>query len=445
MLKSALDYFLSFQPYVMLPIIIFIMAMVFRVKVSVAVKSALTLGIAFIGIFMTFDYFVAIITPVLRAFVARTGLDFPVLDAGWPPLAGITWSYSLAPVLLVVLFTLNVLLLVTRFTKSLDIDIWNYWHVIFLAALIQHATGSVWLAIILSSLSFVLVLKLAEWSAPLVKEMTGMDGICIPHLSGIAHFPIAVALNLLLDRIPWLRDVKADPENLRARLGLAGEPMIIAFVIGVLLGVAGGYALRELLALAFGFSAVVFILPKMGQILGSSLIPVSEGMKSFIAERFPHLGATFVGLDVAVLISIPAVMVTVVLLMPFAILLAIVLPGIKFIPIGDLTNLMVPVGFITLATRGNILKSFIIGIPVVIMNLYYASMFAPIVTEMAARSSYHIPGYDGLFTSFLDGGNPWRSWLVLLLRGDTVSLLLVPVVILLVFITWRVSKKYVAS
>jgi len=275
----------------------------------------------------------------------------------------------------------------------------------------------------------------------MVKKMTGMEGICIPHLSGIIHFPIAVVMNLLLDKIPGLRDLKADPENLRKKLGLAGEPMIIAFVIGIALGIAGGYEVRELLTLAFGFSAVVFILPKMGEILGSSLIPVSEGMKHFIGKHFPHLGATYVGLDVAVLISIPAVMVTVVLLMPVSILLAVVLPGITFIPIGDLTNLMVPVGIITLATRGNVVKSFIIGIPVVIINLYYASMFAPVVTAMTRNSNYHIPGYDGLFTSFLDGGNPWRSWLALLLQGDVVSIALAPAVALLIFITWRVCRR----
>lgn len=441
MFNSALQYFLSFKPYVMLPIIIFTMAMIFRIKVSVALKSALTLGIAFIGIFMTFDYFVAIINPVMQAFLARTGLDLAVLDTGWPPLAGITWSYSLAPVLIALYFVTNIVLMVTRLTKCFDIDIWNYWHIIFLAALIEHITGSVWMAIVFSTLSFVLVLKLAEWSAPLVAKLTGMKGISIPHLSGIIHFPIAVVMTLLLDKIPGLKNLKADPEHLKKRLGLAGEPMIIAFVIGILLGFAGGYELRELLTLAFGFAAVVFILPKMGEILGSSLIPISEGMKHFIGKHFPHLGETNVGLDVAVLVSVPAVMVTSVLLMPVAIVLAIVLPGITFIPIGDLTNIMVPIAIITLATRGNVVKSFIIGVPVIVINLYYASMFAPVVTDMAARSSYHITGYDGVFTSFLDAGNPWRSWLVNLLRGDLLSIVLAPVVALLVFITWRVMKK----
>ncbi|MDA3901528.1 MAG: PTS galactitol transporter subunit IIC [Spirochaetes bacterium] len=440
-LNSALQYFLSFEPYVMLPIIIFIMALVFRIKTTIALKSALTLGIAFIGIFMTFDFFVKIINPVMQAIIIRSGLNLPVLDTGWPPLAGITWSYSLAPLLLVIFMTINIIMLVSRLTKTVNIDIWNYWHPIFLAALVHHTTGNAWLAIATSAAGFIFTLKLAEWSAPLVNKLTGMDGICIPHLSGIIHYPIASVINAFLDRIPGIRSIKADPEHMRKKLGLLGEPMVLGIIIGLLLGIAGGYEVRELLNLAFGFAAVVFILPKMGEILGSALIPISEGMKLFITRKFSHLGTTYIGLDVAVLFAVPAVLVTALLLIPVSIILAIILPGVNFIPIGDLTNLLVPVAIITVATKGNIVKSFIIGIPVVIINLYYASMFAPVVTDMARESNFKIEGYDGLFTSFLDGGNPFRSWVVLLLQGDILSIALVPVVIGMVFLTWKISRK----
>ena len=100
-LSGGLLYFLSFKPYVMLPVIILVLALIFRIKFSVALKSALQLGIAFIGIFMVFDFFVALIKPVTEALIARSGLNLSVLDVGWPPLAALSWSFSLAPVLLI--------------------------------------------------------------------------------------------------------------------------------------------------------------------------------------------------------------------------------------------------------------------------------------------------------------------------------------------------------
>ena len=186
--------------------------------------------------------------------------------------------------------------------------------------------------------------------------------------------------------------VNLNPERMKEKLGLLGEPMAIGFIVGAGLAVAGGYSFKATAELAVGFAGVIYILPIMCGILGSALIPVSEGMKVFIAKRFPDMGTTFIGLDVAVLFGIPAVMVTTVLLIPFALLFAFILPGVKFIPLGDLTNLTVPIALIALATGGNVIRSFIIGIPVVIGNLYCASALAPLFTRMATAANYHVEG-----------------------------------------------------
>ncbi|NLE27590.1 MAG: PTS galactitol transporter subunit IIC, partial [Clostridiaceae bacterium] len=96
-LNAAVSYFLSFKVFVMLPVIILILALVFGIKLKTAIKSALTLGIGFIGIFTIFDFYVGIITPAVNALVARTGLGFSVLDTGWIPLSVISWQFHLAP------------------------------------------------------------------------------------------------------------------------------------------------------------------------------------------------------------------------------------------------------------------------------------------------------------------------------------------------------------
>lgn len=439
-LNQAVMYFLSFKPYVLLPVIIFALAMVFRIKLVTAIKSALSIGIGFIGIFMIFDYFVNIIHPVVEALIRRAGLHFNVLDTGWPPLSVITWSFQLAPLLVAALLGINIVMLVLRWTKTVDIDIWNYWHVILGAAMVYHVTDSVWLAITAAVVAFVMVLKLAEWSAPMVNKFSGMEGICIPHLSGIGYFPLSLLGNWLIERAPGLNKIDANPEKIAEKLGLIGEPMIIGFIMGVALGIGGGYSFKQTAELAFEFAAVIFILPKMCGILGSALIPVSEGMKNFINRHFPDMGQTFIGLDVAVLFGAPSVIVTALLLIPTSIFLAFVLPGVKFIPLGDLTNLMVPVAFIAVATRGNVVRSFLIGIPVVIANLYIGSALAPLFARMAADAHYQVAGYKGLFTSFLDGGNIFRAWLLDAFRGGWIGLALIPVVILLMVYTWGATK-----
>lgn len=440
-MKEAIFYFLSFKSYVVLPIIIFTLAMVFRIKLATAVKSSLTIGIGFVGIFMTFDYFVKFINPVVKALIERTGLEMNVLDAGWPPLAAITWSFQLAPLLLVIFMVVNVLMLVLKWTKTVNIDIWNYWHVILSATMVYQVTQNVIFTILFSTLVFVMILKLAEWSAPMVIRFSGMEGICIPHLSAIVHLPYALLANAWMDKIPGFNKIDAKPEHIQKKFGIFGEPMILGLVIGAALGIGGGYSFKAVTELAVNFAAVIYILPKMCEILGSSLIPISEGMKVFIARKFPGMGETYIGLDVAVLFGSPSVVVTSLLLIPISIFAALVLPGINFIPLGELTNLVVPISMVCVATRGNVIRAFVIGIPLVISSLYIASGMAPFITKMAASANYQLPDYQGTFTSFLDGGNYFRAWMIEIASLNLIGFLFLPVIILMLIYTWKVTKE----
>lgn len=439
--NTAVRYFLSFKVFVMLPVLILILALIFGIKLKTAIKSALTLGIGFIGIFTIFDFYVGIITPAVNALVARTGLGFTVLDTGWIPLSVIAWQFHLAPLLLILFIILNAALIFFKITKTIDIDIWNYWHVIFLSAMVYTVSNSSLYAVLFGVIAFVLMLKLSDWSARLASEHTGMKGICIPHLSGLAYYPVGVVGNALLNRIPFIKNLHADPEKMQRKIGLLGEPMIIGFIIGALLGAAAGYSFRGTSELAVSFAGVIYILPIMCGILGSALIPVSEGMKLFMEKKFPSIGETYIGLDVAVLFGIPSVMVTMLLLIPFALLLAFILPGISFIPLGDLTGLTVPIAIISLATGGNIIRSFILGLPVIVGNLYFATALAPLFTKMAANASYTVEGYDGIFTSFLDGGNILRSWLLFLSQGHPAAIAVLPLIVIALIITAKISRR----
>jgi PTS system galactitol-specific IIC component len=440
-LNSAVMYLLGFKTYVFLPIIIFALCMLFRIRIGTAIRSSLSIGIGFLGIFMVFDRFVAIIRPVVEALISRTGLSLNVLDVGWPPLAAITWSFRLAPVLVGLFMAVNVAMLLLRLTKSMDIDIWNYWHVIFAAALVNEATGNPWISVGAGLLCFVMVLKLSDWISPAVNRLSGMQGVCIPHLSGIIHYPLALAGDRLIGMVPGLRRLELRSDTIQKKLGLAGEPMMIGLLLGALMSLGAGYGFKGVAETAVGFAAVIFILPKMSGILGASLIPVSEGMKEFISKRFPRIGGAYIGLDVAVLFGLPSVVVTTLLLTPVAILLAFVLPGINFIPLGDLTNILVPVSFVAVACRGNIARAFLVGVPILVMNLYAASGMAGFLTAMARNANYEVAGYRGTFTSFLDGGNPFRFWVVKLASGEMLGYLLIPAVAFLLAFTWWESKR----
>lgn len=439
--NEIIAYILGFKSYVLLPMILLGFALVFRMRPATAVKASLTIGIGFIGIFMVLDYFVARIGPAVQALVARTGLRFNVLDVGWPPMAAITWSYRLAVAMLILIMAVNLVMLILRWTKTVNIDIWNYWHPIFLGALVYELSGNLVWSIAATTAATVFIIKLADWSVPALVRFTGLEGISITTFSGIAYFPWAVLGDRLIERIPGLNRLDVNPETLKRRLGLFGEPMMIGVLMGLALGIAAGYEVKMVLELAFEIAAVIFILPMMSGVLGQGLTLISDGMKDFIKKYLPGFGEAYIGLDLAILVGNTSAIVTGILLMPVAIILAVILPGVKFIPLGDLGNMIGAMVIIVMAARGNVIRAVLLGIPVIIGKLYIASWMAPVYTRLAQKANLQFQGYHGLITSFLDGGNIIRFWMVKLFIGSWWAWCLIPLAAGLLYYTAWVAGK----
>lgn len=433
---------LSFKSYVMLPILMLILSFIIGIKARKAFTASITLGIGFIGIFIVFDHFVGKIGPVLKLIIQRTGISQDVLDVGWPPLAGITWSFKLAPILILLILLVNIIMLVFKLTNTINIDIWNYWHFIFTAQLVYFISGNIPLAIIAAIVLLILCIKLADWSVDDVVKISGIKGVSITTLSGLAYYSFTLFLDSLFDKIPKFNKLKADPEHIKEKLGFFGEPMFLGIAMGVVLGIGAGYSLKDILDLALNIAAVIYILPKMSGILGEGLMPISEGMKEYMLRKFPNMKNTYIGLDLALLMGNPSAIVTGILLMPVALILAFILPGVRFIPLGDLPNTIGAVVMIVVATKGNVIRALLAAIPIIIGKLYAASAMANIFTGLASQSGYKVSGYDGTITSFLDGGNLMRLWIVRLFTGNIWAIALIPIAVYLLFFTWRYKKNY---
>ena len=439
-LLEVVQYILGFGPTVMLPVVIFIMALCLGVKIGRAIRSSLTIGMGFVGIFVIFDLLGTSLGSATSDLVEHAGIHLPVIDLGWPPLAAIAWASPIAPFVIPMTIIINIVMLTLNWTKTVDIDLWNFWHFTFVGALVYSSTGSFMYGLIIAGITAVITFILADWCAPMIQKYFELPGISLPTLSSVIFFPIGVLGNLILDKIPGLQKLHADPETIQKRFGIFGEPMMIGFVIGGTIGIAAGYDVKGILNLAINLGAVMLIMPRMVKLLMEGLLPLSDAVKQFLNKKFPNRKNLYIGLDIAVAVGHPSVLSTALLLIPVGLILSIILPGNRLLPLGDLTNIWVPISMVVLACRGNIVRSFIIGIPCLIANLYVASSVAPIITNIAKSINFPVKT-DGEFSSLLDGGNPYRFWAVKVFEGNYIALALIPIIFVTCFILYRHTKK----
>lgn len=417
---AALDAFFAFPAYVMLPLIIFVMAVAVRMRLADAFLVGLRLGVGFAGVFIAFDFFVANIAPAVEALSAVRGLDFPVLDVGWPPLAAITFGSIIGPLSIPFIIVLNVVMLALRLTRTVFIDLWNMWHFAMVGALVQIVSGSLLLGVSATLVMAIYGIRTAELSATYVKAETGMTSVAISPLSAIGVIPVGAALDRLYDRIPGLRRIEFNPEKQGRSIGVIGEPMVLGLIVGLVLAIAAGYSVRDTLELGVHIAAVMFLLPKASGLIGEGFAPLGDHLKRVLARHFGDDHELHFAMDVGVIMSHKSVIAGGLVMMPITLVLAFVVPGNRILPIGDLPGLLAAMAMIVLVHRGNVFRATLTGIPLVAAYLVISSTFAPLYTELSANVGFAFETTRDI-SAFIDGGNPVRFLVYHLFRGEPLA------------------------
>lgn len=438
-LSGILDIFFSFKPYIMLPLLMLIIGLFVRMKVSEALKSSLKLAVGFAGIFIVFAFFVDNIKPAVEAIMRVRGLDFPVLDVGWPPLAAITWSSSIAPISIPLIIIINVIMLASNTTKTIYIDMWNFWHLALMGAFVLNVTENFLPGLTAVVVITVYTIKMADWAAPHVENQSHLPGVTISPISVVGLLPFAVTMDYLYDRIPGFKKLNYNPEGDNTKIGMLSEPMVIGVIIGVILGIASAYSIKLILELSIHLAAVMFLLPKCGGLIGEGIEPVSQALKIWIQRRFPAKKELYVAVNPEVLMNNKSVMITGLILMPIALIIALILPGNKVLPLGDLPNLISIMSVTVLVSRGNVIRSIVTGIPIVATFLLISSKLGGLITILSAEAGMSF-GAGQEITAFTDGGNHIRFLLLYVFQGNWIAISVIPLVLGMMYLSYRKAK-----
>ena len=199
---------------VLMPIVIFIIAMVLGAKAGKAFRAAVTIGVAFIGINLVLGLMLGTIGDSAQAIVKNTGIQRDIIDVGWPSAAAIAVGSSVGLWVIPIGIAVNVVLLMTRMTRTLNVDVWNFWHFAFIGSLTTAATGSLAYGLAAAVLMAALALLFADWSARAVQKFYGVPGVSVPHLASAQILPIAIVVNWILDRIPGINKIEISNETI---------------------------------------------------------------------------------------------------------------------------------------------------------------------------------------------------------------------------------------
>lgn len=409
-LMNAVQTVLDMGPSVMLPIIIFIVGLIFRVKPGRALTSGITVGIGMIGINLVIDLLTTTVGPAAQAMVERFGLNLTVIDAGWPAISSITWAQPIAGLMIPIVLVVNLIMLGLKWTKTLNIDIWNYWHMAAAAATAYIITGNAIMGVLAGIIYTVFCLIIADKTAYQVQEYYGLEGISFATGSAAGYAVFGIPAAWLISKIPGLNKINVKPETIQKRFGIFGEPMIMGLIIGAFLAILGGYDITGILQTAMTMGGIMLLMPRMVKILMEGLTPIQEGAQKMLRGRYKDR-EIFLGMDAALATGSPAALSTGLLMVPITLFIAVILPGNRVLPFGDLATIPFFAALIVPGRKGNIVHSVLACTVAVTIGLYMATDFAPAITQMGEGIVEFPEGAAQI--SNLDTGGNILNWIFL--------------------------------
>ena len=456
-MEQVFSYIIGLGAAVMMPILFFILGVCIGIKPGKALKSGLLVGVGFVGLSVVTALLTSSLGAPLKDVTQIYGLQLRIFDMGWPAAASVAYNTTVGAFIIPVCLAINIVLLLCKATNTINIDLWNYWHYAFIGAVVYFATESIWYGFFAAIICVVITLVMADLTTRKFQSYyKDLEGISIPQPFCQGFVPFAEGLNWCMDRIPGFSKLDIDAEGMKKKFGVLGEPLLLGVLVGILIGCLSCRSWGEIvdripyiLGLGIKMGAVMELIPRITSLFIEGLKPIAEATKDLVSRKFKNSAGINIGMSPALVIGHPTTLVVSLLLIPCTLLLAVVLPGNEFLPLASLAGMFYVFPAVLPVTKGNVVKTFIIGLVSLTVGLYFVTDLAPWFT-LAAQDVYARTGDaavaipEGFQGGALDFASSIFSWVIFHLVHDFKlvgsAILVVGTTVLAIFNRRRIIK-----
>ena len=374
--------------FVMMPSILFIMGLVFGMKVKDALRAGIVVGIGFKGISLTSSLISGTMTPLVQKLQELWGLSLSAVDVGVPVVSAIAFSDgTFVIVMFAVLLLVNIGLLLLKVTKTLNVDIWNFWHYLFIGMCATAISGNMWIGVLLGTIYSVCNLLLADRNQELICEVCGEQyrGLSFCTMAFPVLLPIVRAIDWVIDKIPVIRDINLNMRELPKGMSFIGEPTILGFIIGFVLALIAQYSWDQCFVVGMTLASAMLLLPRMISILVEGLSAIVAATRKFVTSKLPGRELR-IGMDFALLVGDPDMISLGLVMVPISLVTAVILPGNSVLPVIGLTNLSYMMMAPVIGTKRNMFRALIAGFICIVMIFYMATALAPLITGLGMQA-----------------------------------------------------------
>ncbi|GMA08028.1 PTS glucitol transporter subunit IIA [Tetragenococcus halophilus subsp. flandriensis] len=420
-LENGFNFFIGLGGPAIMFVVLTLLGIVFRAPLSKSIEGGLRMAIALTGMSAVISLLTEAFGPALNNFVASTGIELSITDLGWAPLALITWGSIYTLYFAFICFVLNIILLLLKVTETLNVDLFNIWNVSILGLLLNHYAQNIVVTSIFVLFIYTIMLLNADAMKPTLDKVLDYDE---NNITTTAHpsfliAPLAMLINRFIDIcLPFIDKFDFDAETLNRKIGFWGSKFAIGAYLGVFIGLLGQQSVADIFELAFTGGVALELFSIVGNWFGPAIEPLSDGVQNAMSQRLRGR-RLLIAIDWPIVASRAEVWAVVNLLAPILLIIAMVLPGNKVMPLGGiLMTILTPA--LLIVTQGKVIRMTLIGTILIPIYLWSATMVAKFITSASIAMNNFPSGLEeGQLFSSVDS-NPLEKMIAIVL-GEGVN------------------------
>ena len=416
----VIEKIIEIGPVIIIPSILFLLGLIATRNFLKNLLYCVYVFIGMFGIAIMLTLLVNFFTPLVETIVAASAKEFTIVDIGWIASGQVILNSPINLYIIIALLAVNLLMLLLRMTRTINIDIWSWWILLMAGSMILAVTEIQWLGILIAIIIYTVTLVIGDIYAPSLERYYGISGVSNPQTQYVTWAPVTHLINFVLNKIPGIRRVHIFYAEIQYKLGFFAEPLILGFLLGFIIGIITRFQTllivpQQSLLFALGkgleLSIIMILLPRFVNILYKGLSPAVNNILSFINRRITKR-ELYLGMDAIVFAGHPSVVILSIIVIPLSVYIATVLPGNNIIPAADLIIIPFILIWAVAPSRGDIFRSFISAMVIVPLTLWIAGDMGSLFTNFFDR--YNIEVVEGVKNiSSYGGGSNWLLWIIL--------------------------------
>ncbi len=417
---NVVKYIIELGPVILIPAILLLISLIITRRPLKNLKNCTFIFIGLVGICGLLTLFINFFVPIISTIIINSSKKFEIIDAGWLVSKAVILNSPIILQIIIATAVLNLIMLFLRFTRTINIDFWNYWSFLLVGSIIFAITEIKWIGILIAMIVAAITFVLSDIYATYIESYFGLRGISNPQAQIICWAPFSHLINAIFSRIPFIRRIHIFYEEIQYKLGVFSEPIIMGFIIGFIIGAITRYKnfylnLGPNLFHAFSsgliLSIIMILLPRAVNLLLKGLVPTINDIRSFIGRRITKR-ELYIGLDAAVLVGQPSIIFLSVFIIPLTVYISTILPGNKVLPNADLIMIPFILIWIIAPSKGDMFRSFISAIIIIPIILWITTNMGYLFTNFFLKYNIElVEGYNRI--SSIGGSSNIFFWILL--------------------------------